>query len=203
MSEIIHMLIIEPSFIVREGVKTLFSQMGLAYRVDEVETLRDNLPRLIEKFNPQLLLVNQEQLFRQWAGNRSSAGFSGLIIAGICYGEMASHHGAHVDFSLNIHSPKPVIMQQMQEMLQKSGLVGTANESESISERETEVLRFVALGLTNNEISEKLYISVHTVMTHRKNITRKLGIKTVSGLTVYAILNKIVEAGELKGSSRE
>jgi len=53
------------------------------------------------------------------------------------------------------------------------------------------------LGLTNQEVAEKLFISVHTVMTHRKNITKKLGIKTVSGLTVYALLNKVIEIQDI------
>lgn len=66
-------------------------------------------------------------------------------------------------------------------------------EVSSLSEREIDVLKLVAKGLSNKEIGEKLYISIHTVITHRKNITKKLGIKSVSGLTVYAMLNKLIE----------
>jgi DNA-binding CsgD family transcriptional regulator len=73
----------------------------------------------------------------------------------------------------------------------------TANKSESeLSDRELDIVREVALGKTNKEIADKLYISTHTVITHRKNITRKLGIKTVSGLTVYALLNKLIKMGD-------
>ncbi|MCF6191518.1 MAG: LuxR C-terminal-related transcriptional regulator [Candidatus Hydrothermae bacterium] len=67
-----------------------------------------------------------------------------------------------------------------------------------ISKRERAVLAMVAQGLTNKEIAEKLFISTHTVITHRKNIVKKLGIKTVSGLTVYAILNNIIVMEDLK-----
>jgi len=73
--------------------------------------------------------------------------------------------------------------------------------SSALTNREQNILREVTLGLTNKEIGEKLFISIHTVITHRKNITQKLGIKTVSGLTVYAILNKIVNLEEI--SNRE
>lgn len=67
-----------------------------------------------------------------------------------------------------------------------------------ISEREQIILKHVALGLTNREIADKLNLSIHTVITHRKNITRKLGIKTVSGLTVYAILNNLVDIKDVE-----
>ncbi len=71
------------------------------------------------------------------------------------------------------------------------------NQPEEISEREKEVLQLVALGMTNKEIAEKLYISSHTVITHRKNITSKLGIKTIAGLTVYAVIHKLITPREL------
>ena len=63
---------------------------------------------------------------------------------------------------------------------------------EEISDREKEVLRLVAIGLTNKEIGDKLFISTHTVITHRKNITAKLGIKTIAGLTMYALINRLI-----------
>ena len=67
------------------------------------------------------------------------------------------------------------------------------DERNSLSDREKEVLVLVAKGLLNKEIADKLNISINTVITHRKNITRKTGIKTTPGLTVYAILNDLVD----------
>lgn len=61
-----------------------------------------------------------------------------------------------------------------------------------LSAREKEVLVEVASGKTNKEIAEKLFISVNTVITHRKNITSKLGIRSVSGLSVYALMNGLI-----------
>jgi DNA-binding CsgD family transcriptional regulator len=72
-------------------------------------------------------------------------------------------------------------------------------EPESIlSTREKDVVRLLAKGLSNKEISGKLFISPHTVITHRKNITRKLNIKSVAGLIVYAIINDIVSVDEMQ-----
>ncbi len=68
-----------------------------------------------------------------------------------------------------------------------------SSENSEISEREREIIKFVALGKTNKDIAENLFLSIHTVITHRKNISKKLGIKTISGLTIYAILNNIID----------
>ncbi len=64
---------------------------------------------------------------------------------------------------------------------------------ESLSSREKEILVCVAKGLLNKEIADQLNLSIYTVITHRKNITRKTGIRSVAGLTVYALLNKLIE----------
>ena len=64
--------------------------------------------------------------------------------------------------------------------------------STTLSSREIEVLRLIALGKINKEIAQELNISINTVLTHRKNLTAKLGIKSVSGLSFYAMMNGIV-----------
>ena len=70
-------------------------------------------------------------------------------------------------------------------------------DSHALSAREIEVLVLITKGLINKEIAEKLNISLTTVISHRKNITEKLGIKSVSGLTIYAIMNGYVEADSI------
>ena len=66
------------------------------------------------------------------------------------------------------------------------------DSSKQLSDRELDVLRLLVQGNMNKEIADKLNISVHTVISHRKNITQKTGIKTQSGLTIYALSNKII-----------
>lgn len=68
---------------------------------------------------------------------------------------------------------------------------------ELLSAREIEVLVLITKGLINKEIADKLNISLTTVITHRKNITEKLGIKSVSGLTIYAVMNGYIEADRI------
>lgn len=67
-----------------------------------------------------------------------------------------------------------------------------ADHQDELSQREIDVLRLIASGMINKEIAESLGISINTVLTHRKNITNKLGIRSVSGLTFYAMMNGII-----------
>lgn len=84
------------------------------------------------------------------------------------------------------------------ELISSEHLPFREEKTLEISQRELDVLRLVALGYMNKEIADKLNISLNTVLTHRKNITAKLGIKTVSGLTFYCITNGYISADEIE-----
>lgn len=71
-------------------------------------------------------------------------------------------------------------------------------ERAELSNREKEILCCVAKGLTNKEIANELYLSVYTVTTHRRNICNKLQIHTSAGLTIYAIVNKLINLQDVK-----
>lgn len=73
-----------------------------------------------------------------------------------------------------------------------------ASEDDDLSEREIDVVKGVVLGLSNKEIAENLFISTNTVITHRRNIAKKLDIHSAAGLTVYAIVHKLVDVKEMK-----
>ena len=62
-----------------------------------------------------------------------------------------------------------------------------------LTDRELDVLKLLVTGISNKEIADKLFISVNTVITHRKNIVQKTGIKSVSGLTIYAVVKGIIQ----------
>ena len=72
------------------------------------------------------------------------------------------------------------------------------DKSSHLSEREINVLKLLIDGYSNKEVADKLSLSTHTVISHRKNISIKTGIKSLAGLTIYAILNNIItiENGE-------
>ena len=70
--------------------------------------------------------------------------------------------------------------------------------TDDLSQREKEIITCVVKGMSNKEIAEHLFISIHTVITHRRNIARKLQIHSPTLLTVYAIVNKLVDISEVK-----
>ncbi|MDR1981301.1 MAG: helix-turn-helix transcriptional regulator [Tannerellaceae bacterium] len=93
--------------------------------------------------------------------------------------------GVHL---LDVKSSQEGIIERLRHIFSVKGH-HTDERSKDLSAREIDVLQLIAAGCTNKDIADRLNISLNTVLTHRKNITAKLGIKTVSGLTFYAIMN--------------
>lgn len=96
---------------------------------------------------------------------------------------------------IEINDTRSKIISKMEEFVQSETTKST--DDVELSKRETDVLVAVAKGMMNKEIADQMNISIHTVISHRKNITRKTGIKSVSGLTVYALLNNLIDEKDL------
>ena len=96
---------------------------------------------------------------------------------------------------IEINDTKSKVISKMNEFAQSEATKNT--DDVELSKRETDVLIAVAKGMMNKEIADQMNISIHTVISHRKNITRKTGIKSVSGLTVYALLNNLIDEKDL------
>lgn len=97
-------------------------------------------------------------------------------------------------------------VKKIEQQLQENGAMCGVDEktvqnrkdkTEALSEREKDIVRCVAKGMSNKEIADALFLSVHTVTTHRRNISSKLQIHTAAGLTIYAISNKLVNIEEI------
>ncbi len=104
-----------------------------------------------------------------------------------CEGELASHNAVENEIYI------PAV-----ERLASNGQL--AEKQEELSNREKEIIVCVVKGMTNKQIADALCISAHTVITHRRNIAAKLSIHSAAGLTIYAIVNKLVELSEIKES---
>ena len=89
-------------------------------------------------------------------------------------------------------------LQRDERINSAAGAIEKTVGQDTLSAREREIIVCVVKGLTNKETADMLCLSVHTVITHRRNIARKLQIHSPAGLTIYAIVNKLVDMSEIK-----
>ncbi|MDD2256436.1 MAG: helix-turn-helix transcriptional regulator [Bacteroidales bacterium] len=110
------------------------------------------------------------------------------------------------DRDLNLHTfledkvlvPKIEKIEQTHTVIEPVKESKSSSENDELSDREKEIVCGVAKGMSNKEIADELFISIHTVITHRRNISRKLSIHSTAGLTVYAILNNLIDIETLR-----
>ena len=114
--------------------------------------------------------------------------------------DSTEEHGALSSTNrITLRSSQETIIEQLQQLFTSDSSSNTTTENnKDLSSREVDVLQLIVKGITNKEIADKLNISLNPVLTHRKNITAKLGIKTVSGLTFYAIMNGIISGDDIE-----
>lgn len=114
--------------------------------------------------------------------------------------DSTEEHGALSSMNrITLRSSQETIIEQLQQLFTSDSSGNTTTENnKDLSSREVDVLQLIVKGITNKEIADKLNISLNTVLTHRKNITAKLDIKTVSGLTFYAIMNGIISGDDIE-----
>ena len=96
---------------------------------------------------------------------------------------------------IGIYDSAQRIVQKLRSAIEDATQV-PRNDINELSTRERDILTAVAKGKTNKEIADEFNISIYTVISHRRNISQKLGINSISGLTVYAIMNKLVDMSD-------
>ncbi|MFT5749382.1 MAG: DNA-binding NarL/FixJ family response regulator [Ancylomarina sp.] len=194
----ITIVIAEASCLIQQGLDAVLKKLGdnqVIQKMDRAEGLFESLSSLkpnILILNPDLFESNVESL------KEESAKLDPCKLVIISNDDdIESKYSA--DAFLHYNDGQAKILSCL-EVLKDELIKKNKNEKsdEPISAREKNILKHIALGLTNKEIADQLFISIHTVVTHRKNITHKLGIKSVSGLTVYAILNNLIAMDEVK-----
>lgn len=118
----------------------------------------------------------------------------------ICENDLLAHCGVENRiFVPAVERLEETVHQQLQNEENKSE--NSDSPIADLTERECEIIACVAKGLSNKEIANKLFLSVHTVATHRRNIASKLDIHSPSGLTIFAIVNKLIDLKDVKLSS--
>ena len=191
------LIIAEQSEVIRKGLIQIIGSFDLFDRIHEV-SCNSNLESGIIRIDPEVLIINPLLIqpgLKEWI-----TGFKNgkIKVAAIVYSLFDDEVIELFDEVIRIGDTTLKIKNKLSKLTTSPHGRKTLNNDSTLSSREKDVVRLLAKGLSNKEISEKLFISPHTTITHRKNITRKLNIKSVAGLIVYALINDIVSVDEMQ-----
>ena len=174
----------------------------------EIATEEDMQTR-IRSFAPTIVVVNPNFLNTRGRGLEELRGIAddGTKFVAILSHLVASSETTGFDATISILDDAETLQRVLMQM---AGLIDDGAETaedrtteetedgETLSDREKQVVKGVVSGRTNKEIAEEMHISIYTVLTHRRNIARKLQIHSPIGLAIYAISNKIATVDEVK-----
>ena len=192
-------LLITPSVVVAKGLESIFGDLGefeVAGILPDVGHASESRLRNMEAdviiIDPTVFSYPDRKNGRTWLADNSNAAAVALQTT-LTDDEILRQY----DESISLFDAPTTIIRKLRTALE--GRQETPkSEGEELSGREKEILVCVAKGMLNKEIADQFNISIYTVITHRKNITRKTGIKTVAGLTVYALLNNLIDVNSFE-----
>lgn len=191
-------VIAEPSVIIRNGLEKMILDLPDYETVAQSGDLQSLSARLriicpdVLIVNPQLFDFSKRKVIRSLFEDIPNTKIVALVSSYFDSQILRQFHGV-----LEINDDLQRIKFTLNQVVAQNNPEESDADSVLLSDREKEVLVCLAKGRRNNEIADSLKISVHTVITHRKNIVRKTGIKSVAALTVYAILNNLIEEKDI------
>ena len=192
-------LLIEPSAIVAHGIREILSRYPEFEVIDTLPDLGHCTERLT-LLSPDAVLV--DPCLFDYQKRTSVRGvipcLHEAVLVAVLTGLIDDEALRQYDGSVHLYDEPAQIVRKLRKAIDSRDEHAGIPENYELSDRENEILVAVARGMTNKEIADRYNISIHTVISHRKNIARKTGIKSVSGLTVYALLNNMIDQGDVE-----
>ena len=192
-------LIITPSVMVAKGIESILNDMG-EFRVSGILTDLGRGDELRLKNMDMDLIIRDPSVLGSEArsgGKSYLAGFSDAPVLALVTSVADEETLRQYDGCVTLLDAPNVLVKKLRNALEDRR-ESPRSEGSELSAREKEILICVAKGMLNKEIADLYNLSIYTVITHRKNITRKTGIKTVAGLTVYALLNNLIDINSVE-----
>lgn len=194
----IKIAVAEESLVVRMGtIAALRRVMDNSVSFTDIARIEDFTTHIVS-FSPTVVIMSPRfaEVFRKVDGLYASGTRFALLVSGV----MPTSANSDFEAAISIVDSEDQIQQTIERLTatEQSTEESEAESDAQLSEREREVVKGVVNGLANKEIADRLNISVYTVLTHRRNIARKLNIHSSIALTIYAISNKIVSVDEIK-----
>lgn len=192
----LHIAIMVYSDIIYEGLYTVLTQSELECSVCKVASLED-FQEIIHSKAVDILVTNPMQLVNRTKEVRKlKNNYQNLSIIGINMGIIDKDLAHLLDDTFTVYDSVPQVLNKIVKSSANNDNKNST-KTDNLTEREIDVLTNLVHGMSNKEIAETLNISIHTVVTHRKNISAKTGIRSQSGLTIYAISKKIVAIDDI------
>ena len=191
-------LLIVPSKIVARGIEAVLSELG-EFRVEGILTDLSHASQMrLRNIDADVIVLDPVVFdFVSRSSVRSHISeYSDAAVVGLQTIPMDDEQKKQYDALVGLNDDPVLIVRKLRESFD-SRQDNSETEEYDLSAREKEILVCVAKGMLNKEIADACNLSIHTVITHRKNITRKTGIKTVAGLTVYALLNNLIDSSSI------
>lgn len=187
-------LIITPSKIIESGLTVLLSSIK-EHGVSVMSSDADNATRIVAEHHPALIFADAIAVSKALADElRNESQHSKLI--GVYSAAIPEEITARFDDMMSIYSGIDSIKSIVSRVCEQKHV--PYENTRELSPREKEVVVGIVKGMSNKEIAAKINVSVNTVMTHRRNIVSKLQIHSPAGLTIYAIVSKIVKIEDIK-----
>lgn len=185
-------VLIEPSEIVASGISAI---IGKHPEFTIVQTLAD--PSYYNSNdNADVIIVNPAVIdFNERFDMRSYFGGPEAAIVALTHSNHEESVLRQYDECIGIYDNASRIIQKIRNAIEEC-IQNPRSDINELSARERDILKAVAKGMTNKEIADEFNISIYTVISHRRNISQKLGINSIPGLTVYAIMNKLVDMSD-------
>jgi len=188
--------IAETSYIIRKGLVYVISQFPLIGKVVELKEM-ENIQNQLNIIKPDAIIINPMLLSHSLKGDirqQLNIEKSTAIIA-LVYNLIDEQFYRSYNAIVKINDSESKIEETLEQCFKDNS--SKESEQNELSDREKEILISVVKGMSNKEIADHWNISIHTVITHRRNIVRKLKIHSISGLTIYSIINKLVDISEI------
>lgn len=188
----LHIAILDDSYVICEGLVSIFSKLSFVHRISRTSSIED-LEVLLRKTFCHLVIVNP--LYIQSSLNQYQQLRSNYLCVkwiGIVYTHFSPDILSKLDGTIDVFDSRENVSSKLLKWISSNGDENASQNRDTLTERETDVLKLLAEGKSNKEIADNLNISINTVITHRKNISQKTGIKSVSGLTIYAVVQNLI-----------
>lgn len=193
----IHIVIIEPSTIIYEGLCNILGYSEDHFNLSRLDKM-DDVPTYAIRKTVDIILINPALVQNNLKIINTLRGIMPATKwIGIVYSFYEPQLLSVFDDIISLYDAPESIT----SMIQRTAVQQEDSElghQERLTEREIEVLKLLTAGNSNKEIADQLNISTHTVISHRKNLSQKTGIKSVSGLTIYAVVKNIITLDNFK-----